>query len=76
MKAKEDKLEKEMIEIKKGFVESEKLLSSQVYILKLTNHDDKWKKLKQNFKNIMHKNKKVGMIEVNKIAKNTNLKYN
>jgi len=46
MKAKEDKLEKEMIEIKKGFVESEKLLSSQVYILKLTNHDDKWKKLK------------------------------
>ena len=74
MKAEEDKLEEEMVEIWKGLAESEKLLSSNFSILKLTNKDHKWKKSKQNLKNIVHKDKKVGRIEVNKIAKDTNLK--
>jgi len=46
MKAEEDKLEEEMVEIWKGLAESEKLLSSNFSILKLTNKDRKWKKSK------------------------------
>jgi len=46
MKAEEDKLEEEMVEIWKGLAESEKLLSSNLSILKLTNKDRKWKKSK------------------------------
>ena len=41
MKAEEDKLEEEMVEIWKGLAESEKLLSSNFSILKLTNKDRK-----------------------------------
>ena len=41
MKAEEDKAEEEMVEIWKGLAESEKLLSSNFSILKLTNKDRK-----------------------------------